>query len=459
VYATLPDLGAADRSANERAAADIGWREFFVDPRLQKLVEIALSNNRDLRVAVLNIDADREQYRITRAASFPQIEASAGAHLQRTPDDLAVLGQTISKDYTVGLNTSWEIDFWGRVRSLSGAALAQYLATAQARKSVQITLVAQVADEYLTLLAYDELLTVTKNTLSTAQASYDLTKLQFDTGVGSELSLREAQSVVEHARANLEAQARARAQAENALVLLIGEPLPDDLPRGLSLDAQALLADVPPGLPSDLLSGRPDIMAAEEKLIAANANIGAARAAFFPRISLTGAFGTASPTLGDLFKAGSAAWSFAPQVILPIFEGGSNIANLEQAKVLEQIQIANYEKTIQSAFREVADGLAARGTYDKEIAALRRNQDAQQRRFDIAYARYRNGADSYLSVLTAQNDLYSSEQQLVDTRLARWTSIVDLYRALGGGWIEHSGDKPLPPDATTDYAHITSHAG
>lgn len=459
VYAIQPARGAGDRSANDHAAADIGWREFFVDPRLQKLVEIALSNSRDLRVAVLNVDADRERYRITRAAAFPAFDASAGANLQRTPKDLSVSGQTVSRDYTVGLNTAWEIDFWGRIRSLSGAALAQYLATAQARKSVQIALVAQVADEYLTLLAYDDILTVTKNTLSTAQASYDLTKLQVETGVGSELSLREAQGVVEHARANLEAQARVRAQAENALVLLIGEPLPDDLPHGLSLDAQGLLADVPAGLPSDLLSRRPDIMAAEEQLIAANANIGAARAAFFPRISLTGAFGTASLTLGDLFKAGSAAWSFAPQVALPIFEGGANIANLDRAKVLKQIEIANYEKAIQSAFREVADGLAARGTYDNEIAALRRDQDAQQRRFDLAYARYRSGADSYLSVLTAQNDLYSSEQQLVVTRLARWTSIVDLYRALGGGWLEHSGDEPLAPNATAGYVHVTSHAG
>ncbi|CAN7797131.1 efflux transporter outer membrane subunit [Paraburkholderia hospita] len=456
VYATQPSHGGGDRSARDRAAADIGWREFFADPRLQKLVEIALRNNRDLRVAVFNVDADRERYRITRAASLPAIDAAAGANVQRTPKDLAVSGRTVSRDYSVGLNTSWEIDLWGRIRSLSGAALAQYLATAQARKSIQIALVAQVADEYLTLLAYDDLLNVTKNTLSTAQESYRLTKLQFDTGVGSELDLKEAQSVVDHARANLEAQARARAQAENALVLLIGEPLPDDLPLGLSLDAQDLLTEVPAGLPSDLLSRRPDIMEAEEQLIAANANIGAARAAFFPRISLTGAFGTASPSLGDLFKAGSAAWSFAPQVALPVFEGGANTANLNRANVLKQIQIANYEKTLQTAFREVADGLAARGTYDNEIAALRSNQDAQQRRFDLAYARYRNGADSYLSVLTAQNDLDSSERQLVATRLARWTSIVDLYRALGGGWLEHSGDKPLAPDATASYARANS---
>jgi multidrug efflux system outer membrane protein len=335
-----------------------------------------------------------------------------------------------------------------------------YLMTAiAARKAAQIALVAQVADEYLTLVAYDDLLTITKNTLSTAQASYELTKLQFDTGVGSELNLREAQSTLEHARTILEAQVRSRAQAQNALVLLIGEPVPDDLPHGLSLDAQALLAVIPAGLPSDLLLRRPDIMAAEEELIAANANIGAARAAFFPRISLTGAFGTAAPTLGDLFKAGSAAWSVAPQMALPIFEGGSNIANLERAKVLQQIQIAKYEKAIQSAFREVADGLAAGGTYDEEIAALRRNQDAQQRRFDLAYGRYRTGADSYLPELIAQSDLYSSEQQLVISRLGRWTSVVDLYRALGGGWIEHSCDKPLPPDAPADYAHIISHTG
>ncbi|KWC51413.1 efflux transporter outer membrane subunit, partial [Burkholderia ubonensis] len=393
---------------------DIGWREFFVDPRLQRLIEIALNNNRDLRVAVLNIAAARAQYQITRADLFPKLDAVGTGNRQRLPNALtAVPGRNITTTYNVGLQASWELDLFGRIQSLKDQALAKYLATAQARKASEIALVAQVADQYLTVLSTDDLLKVTENTLKSAQASYDLTKLKFDNGTGSELDLRQAQTVVETALANQQAQARARAQAVNALVLLIGQPLPDDLPPGLPLDAQNFLTDIPAGLPSDLLTRRPDIMEAEQNLLAANANIGAARAAFFPRISLTGAFGTASPTLGGLFKAGTAAWSFAPQIAMPIFEGGANLANLDLAHVQKRIEIANYEKAIQSAFREVADGLAARGTYDQQIAALQRNEHAQQRRYDLSDLRYRNGVDSYLSVLTAQTDLYAAQQTLI----------------------------------------------
>ncbi|KVX31429.1 multidrug transporter, partial [Burkholderia ubonensis] len=430
---------AGARSANGQAATDIGWREFFVDPRLQRLIEIALNNNRDLRVAVLNIAAARAQYQITRADLFPKLDAVGTGNRQRLPNALtAVPGRNITTTYNVGLQASWELDLFGRIQSLKDQALAKYLATAQARKASEIALVAQVADQYLTVLSTDDLLKVTDDTLKSAQASYDLTKLKFDNGTGSELDLRQAQTIVETALANQQAQARARAQAVNALVLLIGQPLPDDLPPGLPLDAQNFLTDIPAGLPSDLLTRRPDIMEAEQSLLAANANIGAARAAFFPRISLTGAFGTASPTLGGLFKAGTAAWSFAPQITMPIFEGGANLANLDLANVQKRIEIANYEKAIQSAFREVADGLAARGTYDQQIAALQRNEHAQQRRYDLSDLRYKNGVDSYLSVLTAQTDLYAAQQTLITARLARWTSLVDLYRALGGGWIQRA---------------------
>ncbi|KVZ81767.1 multidrug transporter, partial [Burkholderia ubonensis] len=315
VYATQPAAAAGARSANGQAATDIGWREFFVDPRLQRLIEIALTNNRDLRVAVLNIAAARAQYQITRADLFPKLDAVGTGDRQRLPNALtAVPGRNITTTYNVGLQASWELDLFGRLQSLKDQALAKYLATAQARKASEIALVAQVADQYLTVLSTDDLLKVTENTLKSAQASYDLTKLRFDNGTGSELDLRQAQTIVETALANQQAQARARAQAVNALVLLIGQPLPDDLPPGLPLDTQNFLTDIPAGLSSDLLTRRPDIMEAEQNLLAANANIGAARAAFFPRISLTGAFGTASPTLGGLFKAGTAAWSFAPQI-------------------------------------------------------------------------------------------------------------------------------------------------
>jgi multidrug efflux system outer membrane protein len=461
VTATFPTGGVYDRqpgtsgthSANGQAAADIGWRDFFVDPRLQQLIEIALKNNRDLRVSVLNMQASAAQYRIVRAGLFPTLDAAASESRQRTPRDLLVspIAPTISGTYSVGLNASWEIDFFGRVQSLKDQALAQYLGTAQARKSAEIALVSQVANQYLTVLELDDLLKVTQNTLITAQESYRITKLQFDNGTGSELDLRQAETVVETASANHQSQMRLRAQAENALVLLIGEPLPADLAPGLPLSDQSLLTDIPAGLPSDLLTRRPDIMEAEENLLAANANIGAARAAFFPKVTLTGSAGTLSPTLGGLFKPGSAAWSFAPSITLPIFEGGQNIANLNLANIEKNVQIATYEKAIQTAFREVADGLAARGTYDEQIAALERDTAAEQRRLDLSTLRYKNGVDSYLSVLTAQTDLYIAQQALVSARMERLQNLVTLYQALGGGWIEHNGDQPRPADAPVDY--------
>ncbi|AJZ57470.1 efflux transporter outer membrane subunit [Paraburkholderia fungorum] len=451
VYDTQPGAAGAARTANGQAAADIGWRDFFVDARLQRLIEIALKNNRDLRVSVLNIQASQAQYQIARAALFPTLDAAASQSKQRTPKDLSFNGQTISNTYSVGLNASWEIDFFGRIQSLKDQALAQYLATAQARKAAEIALVSQVANQYMTVLELDDLLKVTQNTLKTAQESYRIAKLQFDNGTGSELDLRQSETVVEQAQANLQSQARLRAQADNALVLLLGEPLPDDLPPGMPLDSQNLLTDIPAGLPSDLLTRRPDIMEAEENLLAANANIGAARAAFFPKVSLTGSFGTLSPSLGGLFKPGSAAWSFAPSITLPIFEGGQNKANLDLATVQKNIQIATYEKAIQTAFREVADALAARGTYDQQIKSLERNAFAEQRRLDLSDLRYKNGVDSYLSVLTAQTDLYSAQQLLVTARMQRLQNLVTLYQALGGGWIERAGDQPRPADAPVDY--------
>ena len=461
VTATFPTGGVYDqqpgasgtRSANGQAAVDIGWRDFFVDQRLQQLIEIALKNNRDLRVSVLNMQASAAQYRIVRAGLLPTLDAAASESRQRTPRDLLLspLSPTISTTYSVGLNASWEIDFFGRVQSLKDQALAQYLATAQARKSAEIALVSQVAAQYLTVLELADLQKVTQNTLMTAQESYRITKVQFDNGTGSELDLRQAQTVVETASANLQTEMRLRAQADNALALLIGEALPTDLPQGLPLSDQSLLTDIPAGLPSDLLTRRPDIMEAEENLLAANANIGAARAAFFPRVTLTGSAGTLSPTLGGLFKPGSAAWSFAPSITLPIFEGGQNIANLNLANIEKNVQIATYEKAIQTAFREVADGLAARGTYDEQIAALERDVAAEQRRLDLSTLRYKNGVDSYLSVLTAQTDLYVAQQLLVSARMERLQNLVTLYQALGGGWIEHNGDQPRPADAPVDY--------
>lgn len=426
-------------------AVDIGWRDFLKDSRLQRIEEIALANNRDLRVAALNIAQYEAQYRIQRANLFPQVSADASSAATRGP--VSSLGRNLTThDYSVGLSASWTLDFFGRLQSLSNQALQQYFATAQAGKAIYITLVSEVADQYLTMLAADELLAVTRHTLDTAQQSYELTLLQFEAGTGTELSVSQAQTVVEQARANHAAQVRSRAQAENALVLLLGQPLPDDLPSGVPFNSQAFLADIPAGLPSDLLTRRPDIIEAEANLRAAYANIGAARAAFFPTISLTSTLGTASVALSGLFGAGSLAWSFVPSIAQPIFEGGRLQANLDLAKLQKENSVAQYEKAIQTAFREVADALAARGTYDEQIAAQERYTEAYQRSLELSELRFRTGVDSYLNVLTAQTNLYSAQQALVATRLARLTNLVELYRILGGGWIEHTGDAPRPSE-------------
>jgi multidrug efflux system outer membrane protein len=440
--------GPAYKSARGQAgttlpAVDIGWRDFLRDARLQRLVEISLANNRDLRVAMLNVEQVRAQYRIQRAALFPQVGAFADASRVHTPAGIATNGAASTTQVDeVGVSASWEIDFFGRLGSLNDAALQQYFASGYARQAAEILLVSQVADQYLTLLAFDEQLQVTRETAKTAQASYDIVKLQFDTGTGTELALRQAETVVELAQATYAEQVRGRAQAENALVLLLGQPLPADLPPQVRLGAQPILADIPEGLPSDLLTRRPDILQAESILRAENANIGAARAAFFPSINLTGNLGSASASLAGLFGGGTSAWSMIPSLTLPIFNAGALKASLDVAKVQKDIGIAQYEKAIQSAFREVSDGLAARGTYDDQVAATERYTAAQRRTLELSDFRYRNGVDNYLTVLTAQTGYYNAQLTLVATRLQRLTNLVDLYRALGGGWVENTGDSP-----------------
>jgi len=439
------------------AAVEIGWRNFLTDARLQRLIEIALANNRDLRVAALNIAQAQAQYRIQRSNVFPQVAAGASMDASRAP--LANAGRNATSHvYSVGVSASWELDFFGRLQSLNDQALQQYFATAQARKAFQIALVSQVADQYLTMLGDDELLAVTRHTLETAQASYKLTQLQFQSGTTNEQSVRQAQIVVEQANANYAAQTRVRAQDENVLVLLLGQPLPADLPPSTPLDSQSILADIPAGLPSDLLARRPDIMQAEANLKAANANIGAARAAFFPSISLTGGAGLASTALSALFHGASFAWSFIPSITVPIFEGGRLRASLDVATIQKDINVAQYEKAIQTAFQEVANDLAARGTYDDQVAALERDVAAAQRFLDLAQQRFQNGVDSYLNVLTAQTTLYSAQQALVSARLARLTTLVNLYKDLGGGWIEHTGDAPPAAEDVGALAPPESHA-
>jgi len=446
VAPAYPGGPAYKEVAGQTPAAEIGWRDFLQDPRLERMVEIALANNRDLRVAAINIAQFEAQYRITRAAIFPQVSAFAGSTAQRAPGANRDGSNITTHEHSAGLSASWTLDFFGRLRSLNDQALQQYFASAQAGKATTILLVSQVADQYLTMLAADELLAVTQRTLEAAQRSYEIALAQFEAGTGTELSLRQAQTVVEQARANTVAQLRARAQAENLLVLLMGAPLPADLPAGLAFNAQAFLTDIPAGLPSELLARRPDIMQAEANLRAAYANIGAARAAFFPTIDLTASIGSASPSLSGLFGSGSLAWAFVPSIAQPIFQGGKLGASLDLAELQRDSLVAQYQKAIQSAFREVADGLAARGTYDDQIAALERYVGAAQIFLELSELRFRTGVDSYLNVLTAQTNLYTAQQALVSTRLARLANLVDLYRILGGGWIEQTGDAPRPAE-------------
>ncbi len=428
--APVPDsFGAADAAVGT-PAADLEWQRFFsADERLSRLVPQALDANRDLRVAVLAIEQSRAQLGLRRADLWPTV--NAGLTGSRQPN----ASGGITSLYTAGLLVSaWELDLFGRLRSLSDAAAAQLLASEESRKAAQISLIAAVANADLTLRADDELLRVTQQTLATREESYKLTKLKFDQGATSEIDLRQAESLLEAARVALAQQTRQRALDENALALLLGRPLPADLPAGRALAGDAGLPEVPAGLPSEVLVRRPDVRAAEQQLIAANASIGAARAAFFPRISLTGSVGVASSHLSDLFQGGNSALSFAPQLLLPIFDAGRNQSNLDLAQVNREIAVAQYEKAIQTAFREVADALAGRATLGEQLRAQTAQTAAEQRRYDLAELRYRNGASSYLDVLDAQRSLFTAQQALVQVQALRVQNLVTLYKVLGGGW-------------------------
>lgn len=432
----FPAYGATATVAGTTSAADIGWREFFTDPRLQKLIEVSLQNNRDFRVASLRVEQARAQYRIQRAALLPTLNANGNGSRTRTPGDLNSSGQSILSDQfaaNVGA-TAYELDIFGRVQSLKDRALETYLSTDAVARSTQLSLVAQVATQYLTVIQFDELYTISKQTLEAVSSSYDLRQRSYDIGTLSELDLRTSEIQVQTARVNLANYERLRKQAINTLVVLVGSDLPVDLPESRKLSDQQIVSDLPAGVPSDLLQRRPDILAAEHTLKAANASIGAARAAFFPRITLTGSFGTASNELSGLFKNGSEAWAFAPSISVPLFAGGSNKANLDATKVGKLIEVANYEKSIQTAFREVSDALVARSTYNDQIEAQEALVNAQQRRFDISDTRYKNGVDNYLSVLLAQQDLFNAQQNLVLARFSRLANLINLYKALGGGW-------------------------
>ncbi|WVV47230.1 efflux transporter outer membrane subunit [Pseudomonas sp. NA13] len=417
-------------------SADIEWQNFFTDSRLARLQSLALSNNRDLRLAVLNVEKAQAQYRIQRAESLPSIDASVSGTHSRTPGSLSNTGSAATThDYSAQLGlSSYEVDLFGRVQNLQDEALEDYLALTETRRSTQISLVAEVATAWLTLAADNERLHLAQETLRSQQATYELTQRSHALGGSSGLSVAQAQTTVESARVDAAAYESQILQDRNALRLLVGSDIPEELLPGAYLESAAALVQVPADLPSSLLQRRPDVLAAEHTLKSANIDIGAARAAFFPSISLTANAGSSSSALSGLFKSGSGAWTFAPSISLPIFDAGSNRATLDSAKTEREIQVQTYQQTLQSAFKEVADALAERSTLDRRIEAQQALTDASRKSFELSDALYRGGSQSYLEALDAQRSLYSAQQDLITLRLTEQSNRVTLYKVMGGGW-------------------------
>ena len=421
------------KTTNALAAADLGWQSFFADEKLRQVIGVALTNSLDLRVAALNVELARALYGIRRAELLPAVNAVGSGSRRRETADLSSSGlrQTV-ESYSANLGVlAWEPDFFGRIRSLKDRALQEYLATEQARRSTQILLISSVANTYLVLAADRESLSLAETTLKSQRDAYGLIKRRYDIGLVTELDLYRAQTQVDAARGDVAQFTQRTAQDENALTLLVGSTVPSDLLPS-SLDAVTPPQDIRAGVSSDVLLSRPDVMQSEDLLKAANADIGAARAAFFPRISLTAAFGTASSELSGLFKSGSGTWNYGPQVVVPVFDARTWSA-FKAAKAQQKIAVAQYEKSIQSAFKEVADALAVRGTVNERVAAQQSLVDAVSATYRLSTSRYNKGIDSYLSVLDAQRSLYTAQESLVILRLAKLVNLVRLYAVLGGG--------------------------
>ncbi len=434
--ATPSSEATASDQSGKAAWGDVAWKEFFTDATMQDLIQKALDNNRDLRVAALNIELARASYRVSEADLLPNVNGGVSGSGQRIPRDLSQTmpqrAQTVHQ-YNANLSvTAFELDLFGRLRSLNQQALENYLATAEARNATQIALIAEVANAYLTLLGDRKQFSLADKTLATRQKSLELIERRLELGMSNELDRAQARTAVEAARTSLARYTRLVEQDINALQLLVGTPITKASLAG-ELDSMALVQDLPVGLPSEVLLNRPDIMQAEHTLKAANANIGAARAAFFPRISLTALAGFASPALSSLFDSDSHAWSFAPSITVPIFDAGRNQANLDASKANREIAVARYEKAIQSAFREVSDGLVARGTLVSQVNAQKALVDAADTSYRLSDARYKQGMDSYLAVLDAERSLYTAQQDLIQVQVQRLSNLVSLYKALGGG--------------------------
>jgi multidrug efflux system outer membrane protein len=427
-----PSTVSASVAPTDEAAADIGWRDFFVDPKLEELIARSLENNRDFRVAVLVVERARQQYRIQRADRVPTVDATA-ALVRRGGDGLPV-----TEAYTADVGvTQFELDLFGRVRNLSEAALQQYFAQEEARRSTQLALIAEVANVYLTIAADRDQMQLAEATLRTWEEAYALTRKRHEFGAVSALDVYQSRTQAEAARADLARYAGQVAQDINALNLLVGAPVEEALlPTGFDAKVTGLDA-LPAGLPSQVLLRRPDVQQAEHVLRAANANIGAARAAFFPSITLTGTVGHASNDLSSLFDGGTGTWSFIPQVRLPIFEGGRLRANLGVARVDRDVALARYEQSIQQGFREVSDALALTSTLAAQRDAIEDLVEAATHAESLSRARYDAGRDSYLVRLESQRTLYVAQQTLITTRLSEQSNRVNLYKVLGGGWQEH----------------------
>ncbi len=450
VPSQYPDQSAMQNSGANSAqsiapdaqySSDLGWSEFFRDPQLRALIGVALANNRDMRIAVGRVQEARALYGIVDSDRLPTIGVGANAQITRNPESLRAQGAnspSVSRFYQAGVGmTAFELDFFGRIRNLSESAYQQFLATAQARRTVHINVVALVAEAYFRLRTAQQLDALMVKTLESRTNTYALVKARYDGGVASALDLSQAKSQLDTVRADQAGIKRAQAQARNALHLLLGAEMPGNLPPPAIFGRDQVLAAIPVGLPSDLLERRPDIMAAENILLSANANIGAARAAFFPNISITGLLGFASPQLGGLFSGGNRFWQFAPQLQVPIFAGGVS-GNLDLAKARNNIAIAEYEQTIQTAFREVADALAGEATYSDELDALRSLEASASETLKLATLRYETGIDSFLQVQNAEVDLYSTQRIFLQTGMDSLLNRVELYKALGGGWLETS---------------------
>ena len=419
------------------AAKDLGWQQYFADARLQRLIELALNNNKDLRIAALNVETVRAQYAIARADRLPAIGATGSGGKARVAEDLSTAGRSyIAESYNVGLGVaSFELDLFGRVKSLSDNALNQYFAQEQARDATQISLVATVAKAYFAERTAQANMDLSARVLQSREESKRLTDLKFKAGVISAVEVNEAVTQIETARADYAAAERAREQARNALALLIAQPLPADLPEQAPLDAQFANRELPVGLPSDVLLQRPDIQQAEFALKAANANIGAARAAFFPRITLIGSVGSGSTELSGLFAGGNSTWNFAPQVSLPIFAWGKNKANLDVAELRKNTAIVQYEQAVQSAFRDVADAMVARRTLQQQYLAQQRSDHAMAERHRLVKMRFDHGVSSSLELLDAERSSYASQQALLRTQQTVLENRADVYKVLGGGLV------------------------